>query len=52
MDDTRLRCANIFYAYRAHIISYEEFKELIKVIDNEIENKQSSLPLKEKEIKP
>lgn len=49
MDDTRLRCANIFYAYRARIISYEEFKGLIKVIDDEVENKQTSLPLKKKE---
>ena len=52
VDDTKTRCCNVFYNYRANLINYEEFKRRLKVIDDELETKQTSLKLKEKEKKP
>ena len=49
MDDTKTRCCNVFYDYRGNLIDYDEFKRRLKVIDDEIETKQTSLTLKEKE---
>lgn len=51
MDCLRVRCAKVFYDYRANLINYEEFKRRLKVIDDEFTTKQTSLKLKEKEIK-
>ena len=51
-NDTKTRCATLFYDYKANLIDYEEFKRRLKVIDDEITLKQTSLKLKEKEVKP
>ena len=52
MDDTKTQCFKVFHAYDADLIDYAEFKRRLKAIDDEIETKQTNLPLKEKEIKP
>lgn len=50
MDCVRVRCARIFYDYRALIITKKEFDERIKEIKEEIETKQLNLTLKKKEV--
>jgi hypothetical protein len=51
MDSLKVRCATVFYDYRANLINYEEFKRRLKVIDDELESKQTSFTLKSKEKK-
>ena len=51
MDCLKTRCTTVFYDYRANLITYEEFKRRLKVIDDEIKTKQLNLKLK-KEVKP
>ena len=50
MDCVRVRCAQLFYDYRAHLITREVMDRKIEEIAKEIENKQVNLPLKEKEV--
>ena len=45
MDCLKTRCTTVFYDYRANLIDYTEFKRRMKVIDDEIKNKQGSLEL-------
>ena len=57
MDCLRVRCAKVFYDYRANLINYEEFKRRLKVIDDEIKTKQLALDLQaiydeQKEVTP
>ena len=52
MDCVKVRCAQIFYNYRALIITKEELDRRIEEIAKEIETKQLSLTLKKKEKKP
>lgn len=52
MDCIRVRCAQIFYDYRAHLITKEAMDRKIEEIAKEIETKQLNLTLKKKEIKP
>ena len=52
MDCIRVRCAQVFYDYRALIITKEELDRRIEEIAKEVETKQLNLTLKKKEIKP
>ena len=52
MDCIRARCAQIFYDYRALIITREELDRRIEEIAREIETKQLNLTLKKKEKQP
>ena len=48
----RTRCFKAFHAYRDNEIDYAELKRRLKVIDDELKTKQTSLKLKEKGEKP
>ena len=50
-DKIKPKCLKVFHAYRNNEIDYEEFKRRLKVIDDEIENKQEKLPLNKKEVR-
>ena len=52
MDCIRVRCAQIFYDYRALIITKEIMDRKIEEIAKEIETKQLNFTLKKKEKKP
>ena len=52
MDCIRVRCAQIFYDYRALIITKEVMDRKIEEIAKEIETKQLNFTLKKKEMKP
>ena len=51
MDCIRVRCAQIFYDYRALIITKKEFNKRIEEIKDEVETKQLNLTLDKKEEK-
>lgn len=51
MDCVRVRCAQIFYDYRAHLITKEVMDRKIEEIAKEIESKQLILTLNKKEKK-
>ena len=52
MDCVKVRCFKIYNDYAANLINHEELKKRVKVIKDETESKQTSLPLKTREIKP
>ena len=52
MDCIRAQCAQVFYDYRALIITREELDRRIEEIAKEVETKQFNLTLKKKEKKP
>ena len=51
MENIKTRYVKYFDDYSDRVIDYVEFKERLKVLDDETETKQGNLPLNKKEVK-